>query len=482
MKSLSLMLTTFDGMRNSFRHLVSILKAGANRFDTKSIEAKHQYLMILSKTALLHNLDLISYFEALLFLIAYPADEKQLALAEKELLRITVFLKKYRNKVSKLPDHSGMPFTKTTTRFSHDGVRWLLSHPHCTTELHSFEYPLLSLNEVLGLTLPSLERSVTTMGLNNLELLDALKVSKTRRLSFLVNELARLDHLPLIKDLLFDRLEVFVRITPKDKSFSKAYNRLPRSTTFFTQTLIKKFDAHPILNEPLTSQATLSKQELQAVILVVKNSMAITARETDPTTFMEESSFRLYHLERGISIAIYGMIPSRQLALESYVGFTAFKNGFPVAYGGAWVFGERASFGLNVFETFRGGESGYIMTQLLRVYKNVFSVHYFEIEPNQFGLDNPEGIASGAFWFYYRHGFRPLDRHLRQKAEKEFDKMQSRKGYRTSEKTLILFTESSMVFQSDNYTPLRVSEIFSAVTRMIQQLYEGNRSSAEKNV
>ena len=119
--------------------------------------------------------------------------------------------------------------------------------------------------------------------------------------------------------------------------------------------------------------------------------MVLTGRETDTSTYMDENSFRLFELERGISVAIYGMTPERQLPLESYVGYTLFKNGFPAAYGGAWVFGERSLFGINVFEQFRGGESGFILCQLLRVYRQAFNVNYFEVEPYQFGLDNPEG-------------------------------------------------------------------------------------------
>jgi len=428
---------------------------------------------------LLVNKDLVTYFETLLFIIAYPSDVRQLFLAEKELLRITRFLKASRNRQNRLLDNSGMPFTHTVTRFSHDGVRWLLTNRHCTTTLNSFEDPSLQLNDVLRLTLTSLEKSETTAGLSNMDLMDILKVPKSQRLQFLVNVLARLDHHPYLKDHLFDRLELFVRVIPRDKSFSKAYNRLPNTTTYFNQELLKKFEVQDIRNSPLTAGASLTDKYKKEVIEVVKNSMAITGRETDPTTSMEESSFRLYHLERGISIAIYGMIPSRQLPLESYVGFTAFKNGFPAAYGGAWVFGKRSNFGMNIFESFRSGESGYIMAQLLRVYRHVFNIHYFEVEPYQFGLDNPEGIDSGAFWFYYRFGFRPLDRQLVQIAKKEFEKIQAKKGYRTSHKTLIRFTESSIGLKLGNYIPPKVADITSKVTRMIQRNYKGNRHLAE---
>lgn len=107
------------------------------------------------------------------------------------------------------------------TRFSHDKVRWLLAHPHCKTTLEDFVDPSHSLNDVLKLTLPTLERSETTAGHENLDLMDTLKIPATQRLQFLVNELARLDHLPYIKDHLYERLEALVCVTPKDKIFQK---------------------------------------------------------------------------------------------------------------------------------------------------------------------------------------------------------------------------------------------------------------------
>lgn len=156
--------------------------------------------------------------------------------------------------------------------------------------------------------------------------------------------------------------------------------------------------------------------------------MALTDRETDPITYMDTNQVWLYEMNRGISIAIYGMYPDRQLPLQSYIGYTLFKNGIPAAYGGAWLFGKRADFGINIFEPFRGGESGYIMCELLRLYRSVFNISYFEVEPYQYGLDNPDGIATGAFWFYYRFGFRPLSKELAKIAAAEYSKISTDKN------------------------------------------------------
>ena len=209
--------------------------------------------------------------------------------------------------------------------------------------------------------------------------------------------------------------------------------------------------------------------------------MAIYERETDPVTYMDERSFSLYELERGVTVAIYGMIPERQLPLESYVGFTLFKNGLPAAYGGAWIFGEYANFGINIFESFRGGESGYMMCQLLRVYKQVFNISFFEVEAYQFGLDNPDGIKTGAFWFYYRYGFRPIDSKLKKIAKDESVKIAKRKNYHTSKKVLVQFTESNMGLQLAEKKIVSLYDISEKVKKLIQKQYFGNRVLAEKD-
>ena len=53
--------------------------------------------------------------------------------------------------------------------------------------------------------------------------------------------------------------------------------------------------------------------------------MTLKDRETDPVTYMYEGSFRLYELDRGVSFAIYGMIPERQLPLNPMLDILCLK-------------------------------------------------------------------------------------------------------------------------------------------------------------
>ena len=80
-----------------------------------------------------------------------------------------------------------------------------------------------------------------------------------------------------------------------------------------------------------------------------------------------------------------------------------------MAYGGGWCLFETLEFGFNVFESFRQGESAFILGQVLRAYHHVFSMRTVVVDPYQLGADNLEALRSGAFYFYHRLGFRPRD-------------------------------------------------------------------------
>lgn len=460
--------------RKTFRSLTEI----STRFDRNSTEQSFRLLKELSSKKLPDGKYLNEYMNLLQFMLAYPANGKVERLVKSEVSRIASHLKKRPEKKKEIYMNSGLPFTTGNSRFSHDCLRWLMEHPDVTVEMDDFNDAVFDLNDVLKLTLPSVERSETTAGLENNDLLTALKVNDRHKLQFLVEQISTMDSLPYIKDQLFDNLGLYVKLKPRNRNYSLAYNKLDWSPVFYHEELLKKFDAPALLNKAIPQPMKLSPAQHKLALKVIRNAMTLTDRETDPTTYTDENSLRIYQLERGIAIALFGITSDRQLPLENYVGLTLFKNGMPAAYGGCWVFGQRANFGINVFEPYRGGESGFIICQLLRLYRQVFSIDHFEVEPYQFGLDNPDGIKSGAFWFYHRFGFRPVDKDLFRLSEMEHKKIQADKNYRSSEKTLIRFTESNVALRISDVKHRSVPEICSAITTMIARKYKGNRQKA----
>jgi hypothetical protein len=429
---------------------------------------------------------LVEYHALLLFLRAHPDDRHTLARVEAEFGRIARFVRGLPAARREALANEGLPHADTVTRLSHDVVRQLLARSDLRVSLDHVGEPRLDLNAVLRLTLPPPEWSHTTAGFDDAELLAALGVTPAQRLRFLVAELARLDAQPFVKDHFFDALDLFVRVSPRRAAFAKAHNRLPTSEVFWQRDRLKRFDTLALMNRRLPPPRTLNKSSADDVTRVIRDTLTLTARETDPGTYLEPRSLRLHDLERGIAVALYGMVPERQLPYESYVGFMLFKNGMPAAYGGAWVFGERAEFGMNIFEPYRGGESGFMMCQVLRVYRQTFAVRSFEVDAHQFGLDNPDGIASGAFWFYHRHGFRPVDRALARLAEREHRRLAATPGARSSEQTLVAFTGSSVALDfatgaagAGAKAPPALAPLTERITALITRRYGGDRRRAE---
>jgi hypothetical protein len=338
---------------------------------------------------------------------------------------------------------------------------------------------------VLNITLPSLLKAETTAGLSPEDLLEVLGLKPTQYLDFVHGQLETLKEYPQAKDLLSDGLNLFVLVVPKSKLFSRTYNRIPHQPVYYHQDMLKRFDHVQLMNEPLPNEPVLpetvmGKSGKAQLVKVIKYAMSLTEREIDPATYLQEDSLRYIVLERGLSMAMYGMSPERQLPLETYMGLTIFKNGLPVSYVGMWVFGNRAKVGFNVFEPYRGGESGYLLCQLLRVFKQLFHISYFEVEPFQFGADNADAIASGAFWFYYKFGFRPVDTEIFEQVELEQQKIKSRKNYRSSAKTLLGFTGCNIALNLGKSILQDVIQISTQVLNCIKKDWKNNYQHARK--
>lgn len=460
-------------MKNSFGKLVSDLGKIANQFDSQTTDIKMQLLKKISSAKFTNTNTFLAYHDILLFILAHPENRAIESAASDEMARLTKHLKNPSNSKNALFVDSGLPFTEMTTRYSHDLMRDMVRNGW-KISIDSYDEAGTALNELLKITLPSIIREETTADLNNDEILDQLKINSKDRFNFLLNEFSKLDSSPYLKDHLWQSMQIFLNIDFHKAEQSKSYNRFLNSKIFYQNDLLKKFDHTALLNSKLPAPSKLSEDKRDELIAVIRNSMIQTLRETDTSTYMDENSLRLLELERGISVVIYGMKPNRQLPIQSYIGYTLFKNGFPAAYGGSWIFGHNAKFGLNVFEAFRGGESGYILCQLLRVYKQTFGLNYIEIDAYQFGKDNMDGIRSGAYWFYYRYGFRSLDKKLDKIASKEYSLIKSKPGYRTNEKTLIALAESNIALNPEGTKAFEIDKISGKVLALIQKKFKGD--------
>ncbi|HTL81196.1 MAG TPA: hypothetical protein VL651_05805 [Bacteroidia bacterium] len=462
--------------------LLETLEPLINKFSPQDVEERSRLLYALSREKLPHSKRLKKYQDVLLFMAAYPAnnEEREAVLAELGRMRETIL---HLSKVKKSSvDEEGLMFSLLTTTFSYDLLKWAARELPGQFRFDSFDN-----NEALPLlfrhTLPdTIKEILTEDGMNDLKLMKRLFGKKKYFLPGLLREASELDHLPTLRDQLFDALGMNCTFHPDDHADCIAFNRLEHSPVFYHSDLLKKIDPPEWLNKKLPSPAKLDTNQKKDLQRVIRMSLLLLGRETEPSTWMDEQSIRIFHLERGVSVCIYGMTPDHRQPLESYFGFTAFKNGYPMSYGGAWLFGKRALFGMNIFEWFRGGESAFVFAQLLRVYRQFFGIDYFEVEPYQYGKDNPEGIQSGAFWFYHRFGFRLLNKQLHDLSEEEAQKIAAQKGYRTSPAVLKKFTSSNIALNlsGKNEIPLAPASIRERIVELIRDRFKGDSSLAKK--
>ncbi|HEX4878004.1 MAG TPA: hypothetical protein VFV31_15110, partial [Chitinophagaceae bacterium] len=262
------------------------------------------------------------------------------------------------------------------------------------------------------------------------------------------------------------------------------YNRTMLQSTghpvYYHKSIRKKAQIHRVANKSLPGSVHLNKSEKIQLINIAKATLICLHRETEPFTYADPAEIIRFDLERGLTVVLYGMSKERRLSIESYIGYLAFKNNIPVAYGGGWIFGHRCQFGINILPPFRGGESAFLFYQLLRVYKQYFGVERFVVKPYQFGKNNKEALKSGAFWFYYKGGFRPVDDAVKKKASVEWEKINNSSSYRTPITVLKKFIASNLqlTFKENTFPHYDAAELSKYITAFINDQFHGKRDIA----
>jgi hypothetical protein len=121
---------------------------------------------------------------------------------------------------------------------------------------------------------------------------------------------------------------------------------------------------------------------------------------------------------------------------ESVYGLLTLKNGVPLGYALVGALYRSAGVAYNVFDTFRGAEAGFVFGRLLASVRALLGTNAFSIDPYQLGHGNREGLESGAWWFYYKLGFRPHDAAVKRLVRRELARMKRDPDHRSSIATL----------------------------------------------
>jgi len=231
---------------------------------------------------------------------------------------------------------------------------------------------------------------------------------------------------------------------------SRSRGRLPRRGLFcHTEPLLRRSDVSLVreLAGPDLPVRRLSRAEARHILDLIVDTSAMRYRELYGFSHPDEAG--VFHADagRGVDIYFFGVPPEWRLPLRAYHAGMFFKNGVPAGYIELLSLFERAEAGFNLYYTFREGETAWLYARLLRLFRQVLGVTCFSIDPYQIGLENPEAIESGAFWFYRKLGFRPVDPGVTRLVEREESRMRRTPGYRSSKGILEKLAADCLIFE-----------------------------------
>ena len=426
------------------------------------------------------------YYQDLQFLLAYPASANIYRLAKKEAGRVAGFLQR-NPKTAQALSHSGLPGTLVTGCFSHRLNSILLKEDPSQITLHSFAGNKILAMQWLGNSLSELEKEMLSE--EEFSWKDWIQRfggnTAREQLAFFLSQTEISGHSITTREACFAVFEIFTTIRLPDQFSRFCSTTGKRITPFFHSAGLEKKGADHLFtfDDSCFKQIPVSAADQRRLVRYAQNAISPFFKETDPFTYAQPRETAYYDAGRGIGIALFYMLPEKKLALETYCGYLLLKNNVPLAYGGGWMLGAQCRFGLNILPGFRGGESVLIAQQLMRLYIKEFRVKQIIVEPFQIGKNNPEGIRSGAFWFYYKMGFRPLQPPLNSLAAKEFEKMGRRKSYRSNATVLKQLSASYLCLQAGEKAPVQhydIIRISNRVSSLISEKFENSRVLAQK--
>ena len=248
----------------------------------------------------------------------------------------------------------------------------------------------------------------------------------------------------------YDLLELPLRWELDDSPASRTLSRIPRKEIFYhRQPLLARKDVsiEAEFAQPKIAVSKMEPARAQATLDIIIDASAVRYREL--YGFLYPDAGHVFHadLGRGVDFYFFGVPVRWRLPQRAYLSGMYFKNGIPMGYIETMERKGRMEVGFNLYYTFRQGETAWLYSRLLKLLRERFKATSFVIDPYQLGHENEEAIEAGAFWFYYKLGFRPEESGALALAEREASKIAARPAYRSSPRTLRKLAASEMIYR-----------------------------------
>ena len=380
------------------------------------------------------------------FLLAYPDDARVHRAASRLLTEFAA-----RRDLQRLaPElvNSGIAGTAIEYRFFSKMARWLASR---WPERMAIDWEQLDDTALLEALLPLLAHPAEAPALDEYDLglrgwLDRMKGPGESDAAFLVRAIASLPAAWPLRAVLQDALDVPMSLAWGPSGPTRTAVRVHTPKTGLRGSADLSPQQRPLSRErpDLVIEAhhrpvrviTLTPAEGELCVDVARAAMVTRQRDLDAFANADPRDARLIEYEDGVSFICLGVVPADRLLLESVYGFITLKNGTPIGYVLTSALYQSCEIAYNVFDTFRGAEAAVVYARVIAMSRHLFGANVFTIYPYQLGDGNDEAVESGAWWFYYKLGFRPKHRGIKRLVARELARMQRHPTHRSSPSTL----------------------------------------------
>lgn len=427
------------------------LERSKDRYGSGSAEAKLALLRRLARADLRSARAVWRLHELLCFLRAYPDDARVLAQVERMLARFAA--RRDLGRVREALADTGIAGTPIRYPFFWSTAQWLAWRWPGRLAIDRSESEFA---DRLAAALPLLLTWAEAAALKLLDppafaALDRLRARGEGDAAFVARRIAVMPGDGFTREAFHDALEPGYELAPGPDTPARTRAKHSAAPTAYQREPLRR--VRPDLCEELgrlyRGVRTVSAREGEQLIELARGAMVTRSRDLDAFAYGNARDVRLVDDGGGLAFVLIGAIPERRQLIPATCGYLILHNGVPIGYGEAFVIGRAATMTFNVFESFRGGEASYTFARTLAMVRHAFGAESFSFDQYQLGQGNDEAIASGAWWFYYKLGFRPLTAAARRLMRKELARMRDYPGHRSSVSTLHALAESHMLFDLD---------------------------------
>jgi len=399
---------------------------------------------------------LIRFHDLLLFFRAFPSGPSVVRLSEKLLKTFEPKVKAALTAGADADDFApeevvGIAGTVVEATFSYPMVCWLVERHPKSVSIQWDDYERETQRAVIWPRFfPLMEEDSLTEA--NVPYVNWLKAARGRHdeLPWLVRQFQRLQMSEKEKAALYDSQEIMVRWDMSGSRASRTLSRKPVRQFFFHRGPLIQRRQVSLAEEfarPRLPIKVLLRRDAERTLDLVKEATGVRYRELYGTANADPGWVVQANPGRGVEIYFWGLAPEKRLPLRAYLaGFTV-KNGVPINYVECISLFDWTEIGFNTFPAYRDGETAWIYAQHLRLLRQLHGIKAISVYPYQIGDGNEEAIASGAFWFYRKMGFRSMNTELEKLAQAEEKKVRANPRYRTSARTLRRLSKAHVVYE-----------------------------------